>query len=209
MTLRRMLLGLAALSVTVLPLTADPASAQAKYPSKSVHWIVGYVPGGTTDILARLIGHSSGRPGSSSSRTRPARQQPRGGSRAGGSADGTSAAGNPANGINATLYKAVVQLRQGHRAGRRPMRVPNVMVVNNDVPAKTVKEFIDHVKANPGKVNMASSGNGLGAHVRRIVHGDDWREDDSCRIAARTRRSPTSWAGRFRCCSTTCRRRSS
>jgi tripartite-type tricarboxylate transporter receptor subunit TctC len=45
------------------------------------------------------------------------------------------------------------------------MRVPNVMVVNNDVPAKTVKEFIDHVKANPGKVNMASSGNGTSVHM--------------------------------------------
>src|SRR5258708_5076780 len=45
------------------------------------------------------------------------------------------------------------------------MRVPNVMVVNNDVPAKTVKEFIDYVKANPGKVNMASSGNGTSVHM--------------------------------------------
>src|SRR5258708_37654666 len=56
MTLRRMLLGLSALSLIVLPLSVGPASAQAKYPSKSVHWLVGYGPGGTTGILARLVG---------------------------------------------------------------------------------------------------------------------------------------------------------
>src|SRR5207302_2790687 len=44
-------------------------------------------------------------------------------------------------------------------------RVPNVMTVNNNVPAKTVAEFIAYVKANPGKVNMASSGNGTSVHL--------------------------------------------
>ncbi|MGY3107311.1 tripartite-type tricarboxylate transporter receptor subunit TctC [Bradyrhizobium sp. LM6.9] len=44
-------------------------------------------------------------------------------------------------------------------------RVPNVMTVNKDVPAKTVAEFIEYVKANPGKVNMASSGNGTSVHL--------------------------------------------
>src|SRR5450759_4118791 len=44
-------------------------------------------------------------------------------------------------------------------------RVPNVMTVTNDVPAKTVAEFIAYVKANPGKVNMASSGNGTSVHL--------------------------------------------
>jgi tripartite-type tricarboxylate transporter receptor subunit TctC len=73
---------------------------------------------------------------------------------------------NPANGINATLYK---KLSFNFVKDIAPvgglMRVPNVMVVNNDVPAKTVKEFIDHVKANPGKVNLASSGNGTSVHM--------------------------------------------
>ena len=73
---------------------------------------------------------------------------------------------NPANGINATLYKKLSFnfVRDIAPVGGL-MRVPNVMVVNNDVPAKTVKEFIDHVKANPGKVNMASSGNGTSVHM--------------------------------------------
>ena len=44
-------------------------------------------------------------------------------------------------------------------------RVPNVMTVNKDVPAKTVAEFIDYVKKNPGKINMASSGNGTSVHL--------------------------------------------
>jgi tripartite-type tricarboxylate transporter receptor subunit TctC len=170
MTLRRMLLGLSVLSLIVLPLTVGPASAQAKYPSKSVHWIVGYVPGGTTDILARLMGqYLSEKTG----------QQFIVENKAGAGnnlaveavlaapADGyTLLLVNPANGINATLYK---KLSFNFVKDIAPvgglMRVPNVMVVNNDVPAKTVKEFIDHVKANPGKVNMASSGNGTSVHM--------------------------------------------
>ena len=170
MTLRRLLLGLSALSLIVLPLTVGPASAQAKYPSKSVHWLVGYVPGGTTDILARLMGqYLSEKTG----------QQFVVENKAGAGnnlaveavlaapADGyTLLLVNPANGINATLYK---KLSFNFVKDIAPvgglMRVPNVMVVNNDVPAKTVKEFIDHVKANPGKVNLASSGNGTSVHM--------------------------------------------
>jgi len=45
------------------------------------------------------------------------------------------------------------------------MRAPNVMVVNPSVPAKTVPQFIAYSKANPGKINMASAGNGSGPHV--------------------------------------------
>jgi tripartite-type tricarboxylate transporter receptor subunit TctC len=170
MTLRHTLLRLVALSLIALPLTVGPASAQAAYPSKSVHWIVGYVPGGTTDILARLIGqYLSEKIG----------QQFIIENKAGAGnnlaveavlaapADGyTLLLVNPANGINTTLYK---KLSFNFVKDIAPvgglMRVPNVMVVNNDVPAKTVKEFIDHVKANPGKVNMASSGNGTSVHM--------------------------------------------
>ena len=142
----------------------------ADYPTKSVHWLVGYVPGGTTDILARLIGqYLSEKTG----------QQFIIENKAGAGnnlaveavlaapADGyTVLLVNPANGINATLYKKLSFnfVRDIAPVGGI-MRVPNVMVVNNDVPAKTVQEFIDYVKANPGKVNMASSGNGTSVHL--------------------------------------------
>ncbi|WP_338319724.1 Bug family tripartite tricarboxylate transporter substrate binding protein, partial [Bradyrhizobium ottawaense] len=68
---------------------------------------------------------------------------------------------NPANYINASLY---TNLKFNFVRDIAPVasfqRVPNVMTVNKDVPAKNVAEFIEYVKANPGKVNMASSGNG-------------------------------------------------
>ena len=73
---------------------------------------------------------------------------------------------NPANYINATLY---ANLKFNLVRDIAPVaafnRVPNVMTVNKDVPAKTVAEFIAYVKANPGKVNLASSGNGTSVHL--------------------------------------------
>jgi tripartite-type tricarboxylate transporter receptor subunit TctC len=73
---------------------------------------------------------------------------------------------NPANYINATLY---ANLKLNVVRDIAPVaafnRVPNVMTVNKDVPAKTVAEFIAYVKANPGKVNLASSGNGTSVHL--------------------------------------------
>jgi tripartite-type tricarboxylate transporter receptor subunit TctC len=73
---------------------------------------------------------------------------------------------NPANYINATLYSNLkFNLVRDIAPVAAFNRVPNVMTVNKDVPAKTVAEFIAYVKANPGKVNMASSGNGTSVHL--------------------------------------------
>jgi tripartite-type tricarboxylate transporter receptor subunit TctC len=73
---------------------------------------------------------------------------------------------NPANYINASLY---ANLKFNVIRDIAPIaafnRVPNVMTVNNNVPAKTAAEFIAYVKANPGKVNLASSGNGTSVHL--------------------------------------------
>src|SRR6267143_1258969 len=73
---------------------------------------------------------------------------------------------NPANGINATLYK---DLRFNFIRDIAPVagivRTPNVMEVTSSFPAKTVAEFIAYAKANPGKINWATSGSGTSVHL--------------------------------------------
>ena len=168
MITRRTALGLLAAS----PLAATPLSKAfaADYPSRPVKFVVGYPPGGATDILARLIGQKlSERLGQQFI----VENKPGAGNNIGTESvvnaepDGyTVLLVNPANYINATLY---ANLKFNFVRDIAPVaafqRVPNVMTVNKDVPAKTVAEFIDYVKANPGKVNMASSGNGTSVHM--------------------------------------------
>ena len=73
---------------------------------------------------------------------------------------------NPANAINATLYpKLSFNFIRDMLPVAGFMRVPNVMEVNPAVPAKTVAEFIAYAKANPGKINWATSGNGTSVHL--------------------------------------------
>ncbi len=87
----------------------------------------------------------------------------------------------PANAINATLYdKLNFNFIRDIAPVAGIIRVPDVMVVNPSVPAKTVPEFIAYAKANPGKINMASAGNGTAVHVvRRAVQDDDRRQHGS------------------------------
>jgi tripartite-type tricarboxylate transporter receptor subunit TctC len=147
-----------------------PQARALDYPTRTVHVIVGYPAGGTTDILARLVGqYLSERLG----------QQFIIDNRSGaGNNIGTEAVVNaapdgytlllvnPANAINATLYeKLPFNFVRDIVPVAGIIRVPNVMEVNPAVPAKTVAEFIAYTKANPGKVNMASSGNGTSIHV--------------------------------------------
>jgi tripartite-type tricarboxylate transporter receptor subunit TctC len=145
-------------------------AAALDYPTRPVRWVVGYPAGGTTDILARLIGqHLSeklgqqfiieNKPGAGNNiATEAVIHSP---------PDGyTVLFVNPANGINASLYK---KLSFTFTRDIAPVagiaRVPNVMEVNPNVPAKTVAEFIAYAKANPNKVNLASSGNGTSVHL--------------------------------------------
>jgi len=174
---RRSFLGAAAVAIFAGP------SAAADYPTRPIRWIVPYPPGGTTDVLARLVGEWL---------SRRLNQQvfidnrPGAGNNIGTDAvvkadpDGyTILLVNPANGINATLYK---NLPFNFIRDIVPVagitRVPNVMEINPEVPARTVKEFIDYAKANPGKINMASSGLGTSVHLSgelfRAMTGVEW-----------------------------------
>jgi tripartite-type tricarboxylate transporter receptor subunit TctC len=140
------------------------------YPARPVHIIVGFPPGAASDINARLIGEwlsqrlgqqfiIDNRPGAGSNvGTEAAVHAP---------ADGyTLLLVTPPNAINASLYD---NLNFNFLRDTAPvasiMRTPMVMEVNATLPVKTVAEFIAYAKANPGKINFASSGNGTGSHV--------------------------------------------
>ena len=140
------------------------------YPARPVRIIVPLAPAGTVDIIARLIGQSlserfgqqfviENKPGAGNNIATESviNAEP----------DGyTALFVNPANYINASLY---TNLKFNFIRDIAPVasfnRVPNVMTVNNDVPARTAAEFIAYVKANPAKVNLASSGNGTSVHL--------------------------------------------
>jgi tripartite-type tricarboxylate transporter receptor subunit TctC len=163
------LIRILALSLVAALAGAGPAFA-ADYPVRSVKWIVPYPPGGTTDVLARIIAvWLSEKMGQAF----VIENKPGGGNNIGvelvvtAPPDGyTILLVNPANGINATLYK---DLRYNFIRDIAPVaglvRAPNVMEVTNAFPAKTVAEFIAYCKANPGKINMASSGSGTSVHL--------------------------------------------
>ncbi len=146
------------------------ALAQTDYPNKTVKWVVPYPPGGTTDVLARII---AGWLTEKMGQTFLIENKPGGGNNIGtemvvkAAPDGyTLLLVNPAHGINATLYKDLnfnVIRDVAPVAGL--IRSPNVMEVTNSFPAKTVQEFIDYCKANPGKINFASSGSGTSVHM--------------------------------------------
>src|ERR1700759_1944841 len=140
------------------------------YPTRPVRWVVGYPPGGATDIIARLVGQ---RLSETTGQQFVIENKPGAGNNIGTEAvvnapgDGyTVLLVNPANYINASLYANLkFDFVRDIAAVASFNRVPNVMTVNKDVQAKTVAEFIAYLKANPGKINMASSGNGTSVHL--------------------------------------------
>ena len=148
----------------------NSAAAAEAYPVRTIRWIVPYPPGGTTDILARIMAQRlterfgqqvvvDNRPGAGNNigTEIAVRATP----------DGyTVFLVNPANAINATLYKSLNFNFLNDMAPVAGMvRVPNVMEVTNSLPAKNIPEFIAHAKANPGKVILASSGAGTSVHL--------------------------------------------
>jgi tripartite-type tricarboxylate transporter receptor subunit TctC len=165
---RRNFLHLAA-GAAALPAVSRFAWAQ-EYPTKPVRIIVGFAPGGGADIAARLIGQwlserlgqsfvIENRPGAGSNiATEAVVRAP---------SDGyTLLLVSAPAAINATLYeKLSFNFIRDIAPVASISHVPHVMVVHPSFPAKTVPEFIAYAKANAGKINMASAGNGSTPHV--------------------------------------------
>jgi tripartite-type tricarboxylate transporter receptor subunit TctC len=165
---RRQFLHLAA-GAAALPAVSYIAWAQ-EYPTKPVRIIVGFAPGGGADIAARLIGQwlserlgqsfvIENRPGAGSNiATEAVVRAP---------SDGyTLLLVSAPAAINATLYeKLSFNFIRDIAPVASISHVPHVMVVHPSFPAKTVPEFIAYAKANAGKINMASAGNGSTPHV--------------------------------------------
>jgi tripartite-type tricarboxylate transporter receptor subunit TctC len=144
--------------------------AENAYPTRSIRWIVPYTPAGTTDILARIMAQRlSERLG----QTVVVDNRPGAGNNIGTDIAAKSAADgytwflvNPANAINATLYeKLPFNFLHDMAPVAGIVRVPNMMTITKNFPAKSIPEFIAYAKANPDKVNMASSGNGTSVHL--------------------------------------------
>jgi tripartite-type tricarboxylate transporter receptor subunit TctC len=166
--LRRQFLHLAA-GALALPALSRVASA-LDYPTRPVRIVVGFPPGGGQDILARLIGQRlserlgqpfivENKPGAATNLAIE--------SVVNATPDGYSLVviGPPAA-INATLYKDLrFNFLRDITSIASFVRQPYVMVVNPSFSAKSIPEFIDYAKANPGKLNMAGNGQGGGPHM--------------------------------------------
>src|SRR6202521_5599018 len=165
---RRRFLHLAA-GAAALPAVSRIARAQA-YPTRPVRMMVGFTPGGPTDIAARLMAQwlserfgqpfvVENRPGAGSSIATEAVVN--------SAPDGyTLLVVSTSATVSTTFYRNLnFNLIRDIAPIAGIVRVPLVMVVNPSVPAQTVPEFIAYAKANPGKINMASAGNGTPAHV--------------------------------------------
>src|ERR1700704_5497448 len=165
---RRRFLRLVA-GAAAVPAVSRLASAQS-YPARPVRLIIGYTPGGSADITARLMAQwlserlgqpvvVESRPGAATNLATEAvvRAPP----------DGyTLLLVAPANAINATLYeKLSFDFLHDIEPVAGIIRFPNVVVVNPSLPIKSIPELIAYAKANPGKLNMASSGNGSTIHM--------------------------------------------
>ncbi len=158
-------------SSAVLALAAQTASAADIYPNRPVRIIVAYTPAGTTDILARVIGQKmneawgqqivvDNRPGANGNigTELAAKATP----------DGytllMATAGT--HGINPTLYtKLAYDALKDFEPVSLVAIVPNILVVNNSVPAKSVKEFIEWARSRAGQINYGSPGNGSTGHL--------------------------------------------
>jgi tripartite-type tricarboxylate transporter receptor subunit TctC len=160
--------GAAALALAAL---SSLAGAQQPWPSKPIRYIVPFAAGGTTDILARTISEklsvALGQPvvvenkpgaGGGVGAAEVAKAAPDGYTIMGGTIS--------THAINATLYSSLpYDPVKDFAAITLIARVPNMLVINNDIPAKNVAELVKLMKASPGKWSFASSGNGTSQHL--------------------------------------------
>src|SRR2546430_4027004 len=165
---RRRFLHLAA-GAAALPVLARDARAEA-YPTHLVGWMIGFPAGGAVDIVARIMGHWL-----SEHFGQQFLVESRAGS--GGNIAVAAAINSPPDGhtllfvaannaISASLYKKLpFDFIRDTVPVAGIMRLTNMMVVPTSLPIKTVQDFIDYCKANPGKVSYASPGNGTSPHM--------------------------------------------
>jgi tripartite-type tricarboxylate transporter receptor subunit TctC len=155
--------------VCLLSVAVAPASA-ADYPNRPVRWLIGFAAGGPVDIVARIMAQWL-----SEHFGQQFVVENRGGS--GGNIAAAAAINSapdgytllfvaPNNAISTSLYK---KLSYDFMRDTVPVasiiQLTNMLVVSNALPVKTVQEFIDYCKANPGKVSYASSGYGTSVHM--------------------------------------------
>ncbi|MET3378561.1 MULTISPECIES: tripartite tricarboxylate transporter substrate binding protein [Variovorax] len=150
--------------------TAAASSSAADWPAKPITLVVPFVAGGTTDIVARTVGQKL-----SEALKQPVIIDNRGG--AGGTVGAAIASKAPADGY--TLFMATIahsiapglykRLPYDFQRDFDPVALvastPNVLIVNEKVPVKSVAELVAYIKANPGKVNYGSAGNGSTEHI--------------------------------------------
>jgi len=157
----------------LLACALHPSYAQdpAKFPEKPLRLVVPFAAGGPTDVMARLVAAKMGEnmgqqivvenklgAGGTIAATEVARSAP----------DGYTLMFHNVStaAINLHLYKKLAyDPVKDFQPISRLADIPNVMIINKDIPAKNLREFIAYAKANPGKLNYASSGNGTILHL--------------------------------------------
>ena len=157
------------LAVLVGLFSATPP-ASAAYPDRPVHWMIGFAAGGPVDIVARIMAQwLSDRLGQQFIVENRAGS---GGNIAAAAAINAAPDGYtllfvaPNNAISTSLYKKLpYDFLRDTVPVASIMQLTNMLVVSNAMPVKTVQEFIDYCKANPGKISFASSGNGTSVHM--------------------------------------------
>lgn len=154
----------------IFGLTSIAPPASAAYPYRPVHWMIGFAAGGPVDIVARImaqwLSEHFGQQFIVENRTGS------GGNIAAAAAINAAPDGYtllfvaPNNAISTSLYKKLpFDFLRDTVPVASIMQLTNMLVVSNAMPVKSVQEFIDYCKANPGKISYASSGNGTSVHM--------------------------------------------